>query len=95
VGILKRIRDLEETVENIERRLNQVELSIQSQLSEFGDYKNKSEEELLSVKGQLQGIIGTLESLVSAAENEEESKSARDLLKRARNHLTRAKNAAA
>jgi predicted nucleic acid-binding Zn-ribbon protein len=89
--------DMDARVTRLEDRMNQLETQfdglsrrMQQDLDSFGDYKNRTKEELSDVCGQLTQIVGTLEAIVGAAENRADIQGAASLLKRARNHLTRA-----
>ncbi|MBG3979392.1 hypothetical protein I5E58_04690 [Pseudomonas aeruginosa] len=59
--IVKRLRELEGRVDRIEVRLDAVEQHVISTLDQFGGYKNRTVEELVLMKGQIDGL-GNLSS---------------------------------
>lgn len=91
MGIRNRVSELERRVDAIETEFQQ---QFRAQLDALGKYKSRSEEELLTIRGQLEVIVSTLENLVDIAEDRAAAEDARSLLRRARNNLTRAINAA-
>jgi predicted nucleic acid-binding Zn-ribbon protein len=84
-----RVDDLGNRVEELETRVDSVEERITRGLNRLGDYKNRTRDELLEMRGQIAALIETLEAVVAHAENREGTERARALLKRARGHRTR------
>lgn len=87
--IVKRLRELEGRVDQIEVRLDAVEQHVVSTLDQFGDYKNRSVEELVLMKGQIGGLVGSVGSLILSAENAAAVERAKSLRRRLLNNQTR------
>lgn len=87
--IVKRLRELEGRVDQIEVRLDAVEQHVVSTLDQFGDYKNRTVEELVLMKGQIGGLVGSVESLILSAENAAAVERAKSLRRRLLNNQTR------
>lgn len=87
--IVKRLTDLEGRVDQIEIRLDAVEQHVVSTLDQFGDYKNRTVEELVLMKGQIGGLVRSVESLILSAENIAAVDRAKSLRRRLLNNQTR------
>ncbi|HEK0718892.1 hypothetical protein [Stutzerimonas degradans] len=87
--IVKRLRELEGRVDRIEVRLDAVEQHVVSTLDQFGDYKNRTVEELVLMKGQIDGLVQSVESLILSAENTAAMERAKSLRRRLLNNQTR------
>ena len=96
------IDELESQVNNLEQRLGSVEIQVSQQasqmddaLSRFGDYKNRTREELELMEKQIGDLIRRFESIEIETVEEKETVIAikSRSLKRLKNHRTRAQNA--
>lgn len=85
----KRLTDLENKVDQIEVRLSSVEESVTTTLDLFGNYKNRTIEELSLMGSQIANLISIVESLVSRAENQDATERAKSLRRRLLNNQTR------
>jgi predicted RNA-binding protein associated with RNAse of E/G family len=87
--IVKRLTDLENKVDQIDIRLTTVEKSVAETLDLFGDYKNRTVEELTLMNGQIDALIRTVDSLVTTSENTLATERAKNLRRRLLNNKTR------
>lgn len=87
--IAKRLTDLENKVDQIDIRLSSVEQTVEGTLNMFGDYKNRTVEELTLMSGQIDILIRSVDSLVTTAENNSAVERARNLRRRLLNNKTR------
>lgn len=87
--IEKRFAEIENRINALDSRVDTLEKHISSSLDNFGDYKNRNEQELLLMKGQIESMINSIESLISAAEYQQSNERAKSLLRRLRNNQTR------
>lgn len=87
--ILKRLVELETRVDQIETRLSVVETTVESTLNLFGNYKNRTNEELKLMSDQIALLIRTVESLVTTAEHSAALERAKSLRRRLMNNNTR------
>ena len=92
--ILDRLGELEKRADTSDTRLSALEYQVESTLNHFGDYKNRTAEELRLMSSQLSDMIETAEALVSAAEHSSAEEQAKSLRRRLKNNLTRAQKAA-
>lgn len=87
--IAEKFLQIEKRLDEMDMRISSIESHVSSALSQFGDYKNRSEAELLLMKGQIEQMINTIESLVSTAEYQQGNERAKALLRKLRNNRTR------
>ncbi len=86
------IYELEQRVAKMENKLEILETHIENSLDHFGDYKNRSEEELRLMASQIEELLSSVEDLIDYAETEADAKRAANLLKRLKNNKTRIQN---
>ncbi|TOH41080.1 hypothetical protein CGI81_24760 [Vibrio parahaemolyticus] len=84
-----RIKDLENRVASLESCFSQME----NQVNIFGDYKNRTAEELKLIEAQLDAMLDTLDSLINDQANQADRDRAKALKKRLKQNKTRARNA--
>ncbi len=87
--IARRLTELEHKVDQIDIRLSSVEQSVAATLDLFGDYKNRTVEELSLMSGQIGVLIRSIESLVITSENKSATERAKNLRRRLLNNKTR------
>ncbi|SDK89453.1 hypothetical protein [Pseudomonas indica] len=87
--IEKKFAEIENRLNALDSRVDTLEQHISSSLDNFGDYKNRNEQELQLMKGQIESMINSIESLISAAEYQQSNERAKGLLRRLRNNQTR------
>jgi len=87
--IARRLKDLEDKVDQIDIRLSSVEQNVATTLELFGDYKNRTAEELSLMSGQIGALLRSVESLVATAENKSGTERAKSLRRRLLNNQTR------
>ncbi|WP_429157573.1 hypothetical protein [Aeromonas veronii] len=87
--IEQKFSQIERRLNVLDERVNALENHVSSSLDHFGDYKNRNEQELILMKGQIESMINSIESLVSAAEYQQSNERAKALLRRLRNNHTR------
>lgn len=87
--LAKRLTELENKVDQIDIRLSSVELSVVATLDQFGDYKNRTVDELSLMNAQISSLIRTVESLVASSENTSAIERAKKLRRRLLNNKTR------
>lgn len=83
--ILKRLKDLEDRVDNIEKNLAEIE----GRLTRFGKYEKRTIEELALMKGMVEDSLKSIESLIEREENKDNIKKAINLRTRLKNNQTR------
>lgn len=89
--LLRRIEQLEAKVASLEHALGLIDTTVSS----FGDYKNRTIEELKLIEDQLDAMIDTLDLLINDQANQADRERAKALKARLKQNKTRAKNAAA
>lgn len=90
--------DLEARVTVLEGQMQQVISSLSlmdNSLNTFGDYKNRTGEELVFIDNQIQIMMDTLESILSSNMHQTDLVRAKALKKRLKNNQTRARKAKA
>lgn len=87
--IARRLTDLEDKVNQIDTRLSSVEQSVATTLDLFGDYKNRTVEELSLMSSQIDALVRTVESLVITSEHKSGTERAKSLRRRLLNNQTR------
>lgn len=87
--ISRRLTDLEHKVDQIDIRLTSVEESVAATLNLFGNYKNRTVEELSLMSGQIGALIRSVDSLVNTSENKSATERAKSLRRRLLNNKTR------
>lgn len=90
--IEKKFAEIENRINALASRVDILEKHISSSLEKFGDYKNRNEQELQLMKGQIESMINSIESIISAAEYQQSNERAKGLLRRLRNNQTRIAN---
>ncbi|MEC6814273.1 hypothetical protein VXS05_04290 [Photobacterium toruni] len=84
-----RLSRLENRVTSLESNFSMIELSI----SNFGDYKNRTREELNLMKGQFSMLVDTLESMLNKTISDDDAVRAKALKRRLKNNQTRVQKA--
>ena len=95
-----RIEDLESELERAHQRidvlggkLDALVLHAESRLKDFGNYKNRSTEELLEIKTEISLLIDQVDHVLEILENKAHIEAGKRLRTNLRNHYTRANNA--
>jgi hypothetical protein len=87
--IANKFLQLEKKVDEIDKRTSTIESHVSLALNEFGDYKNRNQQELSFMKGQVELMIKSIESLVITAEYQQSDEQAKSLLRKLKNNRTR------
>ena len=87
--IEKRLRDVERKTDRLEREMN----AMKSDLTDFRGFNDRTKEELIYMRGQIENMLRTIERLIQIQENQEHLEDAKRLLSRMRNIRTRINNA--
>ena len=86
----KQVDAIDQRVEAIDQQVKDIKLQTDTTLHHFGDYKNRTEEELKLMKKQVDDLIQRFESIETESETEVVMRTRS--LKRLRNHQTRIVN---
>ena len=83
------IRDLDERVEELTGRIDNLETIVSSTVRNFGDKQTRTNEELNLIKDQISNILQAVENILESEENQRLTRDARSLSRRLKNHRTR------
>ena len=89
VGKKLGLPELEQRVDDVDTRMRGIEGDIRSSLNQFGDYKNKTRDELSRMRKDIDNLLDAVDALVRQAEDQQEIKRAKQLRGRLRNNKTR------
>ena len=89
VGKKLRLPELERRVVAIEDRIVFLERDVNSSLDKFGDYKNRTRDELGQMRKDIDNLLDGVEALVQQAEHKRDIQRAKQLRGRLRNNQTR------
>jgi hypothetical protein len=82
-------------IEELEGRVDDLELQIGSALKHFGNYKNRTAAELQLIRSQLDDLLHAVTNALETIENDAKRQRAASLKRRLLNNLTRVKKALA
>ena len=89
VGKKLGLPELEQRVVAMERRIVFLERDVNSSLDKFGDYKNRTRDELGRMRKDIDNLLDGVEALVQQAEHKRDIQRAKQLRGRLRNNQTR------
>jgi predicted nucleic acid-binding Zn-ribbon protein len=92
-AVRDRLADLENRVDGLEDRVTSLERSTTLTLEDFGDYKNRTNEELKLMESQISRLLNHINDVLSTLDNTEGIARAKRLQSRLRNNHTRIRNA--
>lgn len=87
------IDDLERRLTAAEHSINSLQKSAELTLSDFGNYKHRTNSELGLMKSQISTLLDEIEGVLEILEHDEEISKAKRLRTRLRNNYTRISNA--
>lgn len=92
-AVRERLAELENQVEGLEDRVTSLERSTTLTLEDFGDYKNRTNEELKLMESQISRLLDHINDILSTLDNTEGIARAKRLRSRLRNNHTRIRTA--
>jgi molecular chaperone GrpE (heat shock protein) len=92
-AVRDRLAELEDRVEGLEDRVTSLERSTTLTLEDFGNYKNRTNEELRLMESQISRLLDHINDVLSTLDNTEGIARAKRLQSRLRNNDTRIRNA--
>jgi molecular chaperone GrpE (heat shock protein) len=87
------INELRKRLDNLEARVTSLEHSTGLILDGFGNYKNRTSEELKLMESQISKLLDQIDNVLSTLDNKEGIERARNLRRRLTNNKTRIYNA--
>jgi archaellum component FlaC len=93
LGEMLGIPDIRKRLDELESRVTSLERSTVLILEDFGDYKNRTHEELKLMESQISRLLDQINDVLSTLDSTEGITRARSLQRRLRNNHTRIKNA--
>lgn len=91
--VRKRIVELETRVDSLEDKVTSLERSTALTLETFGNYRNRTNEELELMELQVSKLLEVINNVLSTLDNQEGVLRARNLQRRLRNNHTRIRKA--
>jgi exonuclease VII small subunit len=91
--VRKRLVELEVRVDSLEDKVTSLERSTTLTLEDFGDYKNRTDEELKLMESQVSRLLDVINDVLSTLDNTEGIARAKRLQSRLKNNHTRIRNA--
>jgi molecular chaperone GrpE (heat shock protein) len=91
--VRKRLVELEDRVDGLEDRVTSLERSTTLTLEDFGNYKNRTNEELKLMESQISRLLDVINDVLSTLDNQEGITRAKNLQRRLKNNHTRIRNA--
>lgn len=91
--VRKRLVELEDRVDSLEDRVTSIERSTKLTLEDFGNYKNRANEELKLMESQISRLLDVINDVLSTLDNQEGITRAKRLQSRLRNNYTSIINA--
>ena len=89
------LHEIKERITELEYRVDALEGEVTRTLRHFGNFKNRTTEELHLMQSQINDLLDGVDALIQHAEHNEAIERATRLRKRLRNHRTRIENALA
>src|SRR5215472_5707149 len=83
------ITDLEKRLVGLELRMSCIEEQVSFTLKHFGNYKNRTDRELLLMQSQLQTLLDSINNIIASVNNQQHQIRAQKLGTRLLNNLTR------
>lgn len=90
--IKERLNNLENRVSVVETKITALEGEVGRGLENFGNYKNRTKEELDLMRRNIETILDTVNNVIDTLESEEAKNRAIALRKRLKNNQTRINN---
>lgn len=87
------IGDLHQRVADLDRRIGSIEMHVASTLQHFGNYRGRTDAELVLMRSQLETMLEAVSNVIDAVENQADKQRAINLKRRLRNNLTRVNSA--
>ena len=87
------INELRKRLDNLEDRVTSLEHSTKLILDGFGDYKNRTSEELKLMESQISKLLDQIDNVLSTLDNKEGIERAKGMRRRLANNKTRIYNA--
>jgi len=83
------IKDIEGKLVDLEHRISSIEETISLTLKHFGNYKNRTDRELLLMRSQLQTLLSSITNIIESVRNQGQQLRAIKLRSRLTNNLNR------
>ena len=93
LGEMLGINEIRKRLDNLEDRVASLENSTELIMKDFGDYKNRTREELKLMESQVSRLLGQINDVLSTLDNVEGITRTKSLRQRLRNNHTRIRNA--
>jgi hypothetical protein len=81
--------DIENKLVSLEQRISAIEEQVSCTLKHFGNYKNRTKEELVLMRSQLQTLLDSIKNIIESVDNQQHQIRALKLRARLLNNLNR------
>lgn len=93
LGEMLGINDIRKRLDDLEGRVTSLERSTLLILEDFGDYKNRTYEELKLMESQISRLLDQINDVLSTLDNTDGITRAKSLQRKLKNNYTRIRNA--